>query len=296
MRKLLLIISIFLLLIINSCKSINNTLKITNYEEYFETTVFPVKGIIVIVHGLNTNPSKMGDDNANGTLVKLFLDEGYHVYRVILPGHGGKIEEMQNINAQDWLNSALIQYREAAEIAYKNNIPIYLAAFSLGGLVYENLIHYEKDVKFAGIILFAPAIAIKGTARASIFFSDIFLAGSAIIKSRAPMEYRARKGASISAYNALFELEDALYKNEYINCNVPTLVFIDPKDELINISKLHKAITNFNLSNWSVITVSNIGAEIKPKYHHLIIDSKCVSYETWDFICENVKTFFSDYH
>jgi alpha-beta hydrolase superfamily lysophospholipase len=119
--KRLLIIFITILLLVISCKSINNIKNpnIINNEEYFETSVFPVKGIIIVAHGLNTNPLKMGDDNSNGTLVKLFLDEGYHVYRIVLPGHGGTIEDMKNINAQDWLNSAIMQYREAVEIAHE---------------------------------------------------------------------------------------------------------------------------------------------------------------------------------
>jgi esterase/lipase len=115
---------IILVIIFISCKSVDNINTYTNNEYYFETTMLPVKGIIIVVHGLNTKPSKMGDDNTNGTLVKLFLDEGYHVYRIILPGHEGAIEEMQNVNAQGWLNSALTQYREAAKIAHENNIPI----------------------------------------------------------------------------------------------------------------------------------------------------------------------------
>jgi tRNA A-37 threonylcarbamoyl transferase component Bud32 len=145
------------------------------------------------------------------------------------------------------------------------------------------------------VILFSPAIAIKETARAGTFFSDIFLADSAIIKSRAPAAYQAQKGVSISAYNALFELEDILYRNEFGNCNIPTLIFIDPKDELINISKLQKSIKNFNLSNWNVVTVSNTGTEIKPKYHHLIIDNKCVSSETWNTIHERILYFLEVY-
>jgi len=164
--KMLTLIAITMLISL-SCNSINNinTYITVNYEKYFETTVLPVKGIVMVAHGLNMIPSKMGDNNTDGTLVKLFLDEGYHIYRVILPGHGGAIEEMQNVNSQDWLNSALMQYQETVKIAHEKRIPIYLAAFSLGGLVYKNLIHAEKDVKFDGVILFAPAISIKRSAR-----------------------------------------------------------------------------------------------------------------------------------
>ncbi|MCL2176025.1 MAG: alpha/beta hydrolase [Treponema sp.] len=267
---------------------------INNHEKYFKTAVFPVKGIMIIVHGLNTNPSKMGDNNTDGTLVKLFLDEGYHVYRVILPGHGGSIEEMQNINSRDWINSALLQYREAAEIARENNIPIYLTAFSLGALVYFNLINIE-DVEFRRTILFAPAVAIKRVARTGIITADIFLSDNAIIKSRAPIEYRAQKGVSISAYRALFELEDNLHKNNFVNCNIPSLVLIDPKDEFISINKLKKLISNFNLSNWKIITVSGAGAEITPNYHHLIIDNKCVSQLTWNNIHERIVKFLDEF-
>ncbi|MCL2185297.1 MAG: alpha/beta hydrolase [Treponema sp.] len=291
-------VNIFIcLLILSSCKSTNNIqIKyFTDYVKYFETEVSPVKGIVITAHGLNTNPSKMGDDNTDGTLVKLFLKEGYNVYRIVLPGHGGTIEEMQNINANDWLNSAYLQYQEAAEIARKNNLPIYLAAFSLGALVYTNLIH-NNDVIFSKIILFAPAIAIKGIARTGIFTADIFLSDKSIIKSIAPIEYQAQKGVSISAYKALFELENNLYKSEFANCNIPALIFINPKDELINISKLRKIISNFNLSNWNIETVTNTktefaSAEITPTYHHLIIDDKCVSPAAWNIIREKIINF-----
>jgi len=287
---------LFLLTIFISCKSTDNLLIIdfASYEKYFETPVFPVKGVMVIAHGLNTKPSKMGDADIDGTLVKLFLDNGYHVYRIALPGHEGHIEEMQNIKAGGWLNSAFMQYHKAAEIARNNNVPVYLTAFSLGALVYNILINNEKDVEFKRAVLFAPALAIKGSARAGILAADFFLPDSAIIKSRAPIEYQAQKGVSICAYKALFELEDILYKNEFINCNIPSLIFIDPKDELISISKLRKVISNFNLSNWNIVTVSNEGAEIRPKYHHLIIDSKTVSHVTWDVIREKIVQFLID--
>jgi len=285
---------IILLLILASCKSTGNiqTDSIANHRKYFETSVSPVKGLMITAHGLNTKPSKMGDDNTDGTLVKLFLDEGYHVYLAVLPGHEGTIKE--NINKYDWLISAHSQYREAAEIAQKNNLRIFLTAFSLGALVYHNLMINEDDVKFSAAALFAPAAAIKGITRAGIFAADIFLTDNAIINSRAPIEYQAQKGVSISAYKALFELEDNLYKNKFVDCNIPTLIFIDPNDELIGINKLRKTIKKFNLSNWSIITVSNSGTKITPNYHHLIIDNKCVSSETWNIICENIINFLDE--
>jgi hypothetical protein len=260
----------------------------------FKTEITPVKGVILLAHGLNTNPIKMGDDRTEGTLVKLFIDAGYHVYRVILPGHIGSINEMQNISSQNWLNSAHIQYNEAAAIAQKYDIPIYLAAFSLGALIYKYLLSNEESVTFSGSILFAPALAIKNHIRFFIRFAGIFLFESSIITSRAPLEYRAQRGVSVSAYRAMLELENAMYENRFRNSNIPTIIFIDPSDELICICILRGHIENFYLSNWVIVPISNNGSVITPQYNHLIIDNKSVSEETWNYISKNIYLFLEN--
>ncbi|MDR0551076.1 MAG: alpha/beta hydrolase [Spirochaetaceae bacterium] len=264
---------------------------------YFTANVMPAKGVVLLAHGLNVRPAKMGDAETDGTLAKLFLDAGYHVYRVELQGHNGALAGMQNVKADDWLADALLQYRSAAHIAEDAELPLYLAAFSLGALVYENLMLTRDDVTFAAAVLFAPAIAIKPAARA-LLFTDIFLADTAIIDSRAPPEYRAQKGASLGAYKALFELEDSFHtvlntrrgaKNAGIERHVPTLIFIDPEDEFISFPALKKQIAG--LTDWNISAISNAGAAIKPARHHLIIDSGCVSPLTWQLMSEAALRF-----
>jgi esterase/lipase len=287
----------FIILIIScvSIRNVANTNEDVNFEiNFLETEAIPVKGVILLAHGLNTKPLKMGDNKTEGSLAKLFLDEGYHVYRIALSGHYKSIEEMQNIKAKHWINSALSQYYEALEIANNLNIPIYLVAFSLGALVYKNILNSEENVKFSGSILFAPALTVKGTVRFSIYLGNIFLHDETIISSKAPVEYRAQKDVSMSAYNALFELVDNLHEKEFANCNIPTLIFIDPKDELISISKLKNIITRFTLTNWNISEVTTEGSTITPKYHHLIIDNKCVSTLTWEKIKKEIIFFLRD--
>ncbi|MDR2543123.1 MAG: lysophospholipase [Treponema sp.] len=292
-KSIKILILIICILLIVSCRSVDNTTVDNNihFGNFFETQLLPAKGVVLTVHGLNLLPSKMGDDITDGTIAKLFLDEGYHVYHVTLPGHVGPVSEMRNVKAQDWLDSALEQYREAAEIARENNIPVYLAAFSLGALVYLNLMLNEEDVAFAGAVLFAPAIAVKGTIRFAFRAGSIFLLNRSIIPGKSHREYRAHSGASVSANKALFELEDALYKSGFTNCNIPALIFISPRDELISISKIKKHIEKFNLTNWNIVPVSISGAENRPRFHHLIIDNKSVSPETWEKIHEEMFEF-----
>ena len=71
-----------------------------------------------------------------------------------------------------------------------------------------------------------------------------------------------------------------------------TLVFMDPEDELVSLKDLRKNIKNFGLSNWEIREVSASLSKLKPKYHHLIIDSDCVDPETWRGICQRLLDFF----
>jgi alpha/beta superfamily hydrolase len=256
---------------------------------FFTTKNENVKGVVIIAHGLNVLPSKMGTPDSEGSLVKLFLDSGCHVFRVALSGHAGSINKMQTVSPSKWLADAYIQYCAAYIAADKQKLPLYLCAFSLGALVFEDLINEETTtpVRFEKAILFAPAIAINASARALLVL-DPFMKDSAIINSMSPAEYRAQRGASLAAYKAVFELEKRIKNNNFANNNISTLVFIDGDDEFISMGGIKNHIKRFNLSAWNVFQVSNAGARINPQYHHLIIDNRCVSAETWQAITNNI--------
>jgi esterase/lipase len=249
---------------------------------FFKTTHETVKGIAVVVHGLNVKPSKMGTAESNGTLVKLLLDSGYHVVRVTLSGHGASLAEMKTVSASQWLSDAYIQYSKAYVEAQDAALPLYLVGFSLGALVFESLMNEatKTPVRFEKAVLFSPAIAIKDLARATLALNPL-LKQSAIINSRSPAGYRAQKGASLAAYNALFELEEKLCDDKFANSNIETVLFIDPDDEFISLRKLRKRIKEAALSQWELVAITNDGAKINPPYHHLIIDRNCTGETTW---------------
>jgi esterase/lipase len=290
---------LLLCFISNSCIILNpvNSLYAENESElpqYWKTAVLNPRGIVIIIHGLNVKPSKMGSPQAEGTLVKLFLDSGYHVYRVTLKGHGGPIEDMQNVTRADWVHDAYSQYCHAKTIAESEQLPLYLLGFSLGALVYEVLMNEETaiPVQFEKVILFSPAIAIKSTAK-TVLWLQPFTNDQSIIKSVSPEEYRAQSGTSIAAYKTVFNMEEALCADSFRNCNVNTIIFIDKNDELVSIKTLRERIIFFNLTNWKIYEVTNTGAVIRPPYHHLLIDNKCVSVSTWQYISDTILNFFN---
>jgi len=272
-----------------------NILFAENTEEspqYWETSVSNPRGIVVVVHGLNIKPSKMGTPEGEGTLVKLLLDSGYNVYRVTLKGHGGPIADMQSVKRSDWIQDAYSQYCHAKTFADKEQLPLYLLGFSLGALVYEVLMNEEAEVpvQFEKVILFSPAIAVKPSAKTVLWLRP-FTTDRTIIRSASPIEYRAQRGASIAAYKILFNMEENLCSSSFGNNNINTIIFIDKNDEMISVKLLYERINQYELTNWKIIEVTNSGSVINPKYHHLLIDSRCVSASTWQYISRTIIGF-----
>jgi esterase/lipase len=259
---------------------------------YWETAVPNPRGLVIVVHGLNIKPSKMGAPSAEGTLVKLFLDSGYHVYRATLKGHNGPLEDMQSITRSDWIHDAYFQYCQAKTIAENERLPLYLSGFSLGALVYEVLMNEETaiPVQFEKVILFSPAVAIKPAAK-RVLRSQLFSNDRSIIRSFSPKEYRAQTGASIAAYKTVFDMEESLCAASFRNCNVNTIIFIDKNDEMASIRILRERISQYGLTNWRIYEATNAGAVIRPRYHHLLIDNNCVSASTWQYISGTIAGF-----
>jgi esterase/lipase len=281
----------------NSCLIFNpvNGLYAENKNEspqYWETTTLNPRGIALVVHGLNVKPSKMGTPSTEGTLVKLLLDSGYNVYRVTLKGHNGSLEDMKNVTRAEWIHDAYSQYNQAKTIAMSERLPLYLLGFSLGALVYEVLMNEETaiPVQFEKVILFSPAVAIKPAAK-TILWLQPFTNDRSIIKSISPKEYRAQTGASMAAYRTVFNMEESLCSTSFRNCNINTIIFIDKNDEMVSVKILRERINQYELTNWRIYEVTNTGAIIKPQYHHLLIDDKCVSASTWQYISETILNF-----
>ena len=289
------------LFILNSCVIFNSAHNLyaenkheNDLPQYWETSIVNPRGVVLVVHGLNVKPSKMGTPSIEGTLVKLLLDAGYHVYRVTLHGHGGPVEDMQSVTKSDWMNDAYLQYCTAKTIAENKQLPLYLLGFSLGALVYEILMNEATavPVQFEKAILFSPAVAIKPAAK-TVLWLQPFTSGRSIIKSVSPKEYRAQIGASISAYKAVFTMEESLCAASFQNCNINTIIFIDKNDEMVSTGILRKRIDAYKLTNWKIYEVTNTGAVIRPKYHHLLIDNRCVSASTWQYISETIAGFLN---
>jgi hypothetical protein len=194
---------------------------------------------------------------------------------------------MKTATVSQWVADAYMQYCFAFNVAAAESLPLHLAAFSMGALLYETLMNEETGtpVRFEKAVLFSPGVAIKGAVK-TLLLLDPMLKDTSIIKSRSPAVYRAQKGASLGAYKTLFNLEEQFDNSVSVFNNIDTLVFIDSADELISLNELERKIKQFDLSRWRIHNVSIRGSKLTPGYHHLIIDSVCVSEDMWRIMSE----------
>jgi hypothetical protein len=88
--------------------------------------------------------------------------------------------------------------------------------------------------------------------------------------------------------NRLYAENENENKNEL---NINTIIFIDKNDEMVSARILRERIDQYELTNWRIYEVTNAGAAIRPRYHHLLIDSRCVSASTWQYISGTITDF-----
>jgi pimeloyl-ACP methyl ester carboxylesterase len=265
-------------------------------------------GVSLVIHGLNLKPDKML------SIISGMTESGIDVLLLSLRGHGdnygyeysyghensyahekinnsetARLEAFKTVSYQLWLNEAYLAYLEANKRAEKIGIPLFLNAFSLGGLIGLDLFASKPDVKFDRMVLFAPAIALRLTIyleRALSFFPRL------VIPSLAPKAYLAnKKGTPIAAYNALFEGLYQFKKNAGPELNVPTLIFIDEQDEFIPLWKLKKMVEENGWNQWQFYIVhKEKQVQAGETFHHHIIDASSTGNAVWQNILKTVNS------
>jgi pimeloyl-ACP methyl ester carboxylesterase len=232
----------------------------------------PTKAVVVLVHGLNVDPGRMSD------LAGALESGGAKVLRVSLSGHAGKGWGM--VTRRQWLDDIAQAHGAAVELARGKNAPIHLVAHSLGGLIGLDWIgQREGERRWDRMVLLAPAISLTRKARLLRLLS--WLPRSFMIPSLLPKRYRANEGTSVGAYKVLSESIAALERREFKDANIPTLVVIDPKDELVSVSGIAALIERFHLGSWSLMPIDNAASTLQRKAHHLTFTAEALGAAEW---------------
>jgi alpha-beta hydrolase superfamily lysophospholipase len=245
-----------------------------------------LNGVALVIHGLNLRPDRMGP------IINNLTRSGIDVLGVSLRGHGdnyahhddvdsdsARLESFKNVSFPLWINEAYLAYLQVQKRAQQQNIPVFLTAFSVGGLIGLDLLASHPDVQFDKIVLFAPALSLRATIYLERALSPF---PSLVIPSLADDSYLAnKKGTPIAAYNALFETLYHFEDNAGTKLNVPTLIFIDEQDEFIPLWGLKKLVEEHNLDQWKFYIVQKEKVMGAGTFHHHIIDAASTGENVW---------------
>lgn len=175
---------------------------------------------IVFFHGLNNNPECFFP------LMESFQKMGYETDMIILPGHGKDRSEAKDI--------------KTAETAFSESMnrlkgPYYAVAFSQGALYLQLWLKKYPGQGPLKQILLAPALYLRK--QLLIEKALKILPSFIVIKSLAPRKFRRYEILTAGEYNTLVQGILAFQKLPK-TFPIPTLVMIDPKDELVHAQKL----------------------------------------------------------
>jgi esterase/lipase len=256
-----------------------------------------IKGVALVVHGLNLKPERMQ------SIIAELNNAGIDVLNLSLRGHGNNFLENMNLTEDEarlesfrtvtynlWLDEIYKAYLKVRARASKNNVSVFFIGYSLGGLMGCDLALMHPDVFYDRMILFSPALNITVE---SYLLKALLPFPNMVIDSLSPTYYRTNKGTPMAAYKALFEAVALFDKNVNGKLNKPTLIFIDEKDEFVSCSKLNEMIVRWNFDQWQIHIVQKDDDVGKNISHHLIIDRDSVGRKMWKQIRRAIKKHFS---
>jgi len=266
-------------------RSIDDTSENPSIRWFHRNADQELKGIALIIHGLNLRPEKME------SIIAILTGMGVDALNVSLRGHG------QNYSQQDGSNDAQARlnafksvsydlWREEIYAAYniakirstQNGIPLFFVGFSFGALMGVDLLASRPDVEFDRMVLFAPGLKIHSRYQIVRILAPF---PGLTVPSFAIKSYRANDGTPIAAYNALLDSLEHLDHNLNSKINVPALIFIDKKDEFVSYDELKKLVENENLDRWKFHEVKKEAGGEPGKIHHLIIDEASTGQDAW---------------
>lgn len=245
--------------------------------------VAPERAVALLVHGLNLRPDKMNP------LAHTLAQQGIRVLRVTLHGHGcHHLHDLRHVEAADWFYDMLRAYCIAATYARQHALPLYYLGYSLGGSLVVDVLHrqWAEPITFDAMVLFAPGIALRPgvatLARAVPLLMRLPWIRGLIPRSKNLSDYACHPGTPLQAYYAERQATEVLRRRGLAGLDhIPTMIFLDPDDELISLSNTQALLREAGLQQWSLWAVRKSPGHLPEALHHLLIDERVVGPEQW---------------
>lgn len=224
-------------------------------------------------------------------LVRWLNANGSEVYLVQLCGHGR--EDVLKVTGGLWQEEVMDGYAAAQQASVQQAVPLYFMGYSLGALLGQSIIGLQTtQLPFQKQVLFSPAIHLR---KHSYLLRHLFFLGEGFrLPSFTPGGYRANRWLPLRLYKILYDEEKKLLAAKGSLLNFPTLVFMDPKDELISYKSLETLLQQRQLSQWQLVPLHTGLQGRRGKYHHLILDEETMGSANWQMVTTAMQVFLFD--
>jgi len=259
-----------------------------------------LKGAALVIHGLNLAPCKME------SIIGLLNSENISAALLPLYGHGDNFDKQKGDSDQSarlssfkevsytlWSQELLSAYQSVRAFADKHEVPVFLIGYSLGALMGCCLLLSQPVISYEKMVLFAPAIRIRWLNGSFIKLLSRF--PGLVIPSRSPAGYRSNRGTPVAGYLSLFEAIRTFNRDFNTHLNIPTLLFMDPADELISYKNIKTLIEEKDINLWQIQKIENNRNQTNKGFRHLIIDEPAVGKNNWEIINNRLITFLQTY-
>jgi hypothetical protein len=235
------------------------------------------KAVVLVAHGLNLRAHALRD------LYEPLRERGATIVVLRLRGHARDsagdaetLEEWKTLDASAWVDDWRTAVNIAHDLATQRGLPLTFLGYSLGALIhiYGLATGQLEGNPFARQVLLAPALRVRRTSRLVLIFRP--LGRRFTVPSFAPADVRSHGGTSMAAYETLFGIEAALTQLEAPHrLKIPTLVIMDPGDELVSQTRIVDWIARNGLApEWQMVALQKDAATARRRVRHYIFDER----------------------
>lgn len=239
-----------------------------------------VKGSALVVHGLNLIPERMSP------IGETLEQAGFDTLNLDLTGIRD-MDKFRHVNLEKWKDDIRSGFKELK--TKQRGEKTLIVGFSLGGMLTINQI-LEGNISADKVVYFAPAISM--TKFAHFIENFFFLPSSTRIPSFGPAGYKSHWATPISAYRALFEGAQEVEHLEKSKLEMPGLIIMDPRDQLVSFEGVKAFAKNYQLP-WEFFETSTNRGHVSGGNHHIIIDPESIGEKSWLTLKHKIETFVS---
>lgn len=213
---------------------------------------------ILLIHGLLDSPFIMRD------LARHFLNRGFLVRSLLLPGHGTVPGDLIGIHRQEWIKA--VDY--GVESFKGEAQEIYLSGFSLGGALATHKAQRDNDI--AGLVLLAPAVSIIQSMLAKIlrYYSRLgnYIPCTQWLAKRPQVDYTKYESFAVDGAYQTYELAAEVKKAaKHQPLNLPVFVAQCAIDEVIQATGVINFFANTTNPRNQMLFYANNNPEFKDK-------------------------------